>query len=120
MTIITDQQLDRINRLRNTPLVMAARLNDLDVSEAVGGEKLPRLLAKHGLDNMSAVLHVIEQRMLRAEPLGEGKVFALALDMLFIGWRAARLTDVEVASTTIGEPITRADFDAWTRERATT
>jgi hypothetical protein len=111
---ITNEQLAKINRMRNTPLVMAARLNDSDMDHSTGKDRLPALLRQHGLD-VESMLHVTEQRLARAGLAFDPLLGAVFIDALFIGWRAARMMREEYNETFIESPITHAEYDAWTK-----
>jgi hypothetical protein len=109
---ITQAQIDKINKFRNTTLVVAARVND---TKALTDHDITKTVRALGLD-IETLKYVIEQRALRVGWDVTPKVFAALLDAICIGWSARGYSNGsdEYLDNQIKDPITIEEFDAWT------
>jgi hypothetical protein len=113
MARVTQADVDKINATRNTPFVVAARVNDAEC-EKVG--LLPTVQAR-GVD-IALLRHIAEQRALRIiariDPVADFTTLVSAyFDGLMIGWYARELQSTGVPAELQVPEQTVAEVEAY-------
>lgn len=123
-SMISDDDIAMINRLRNTPLVAACRVNDAVAEKYRYAGGMEAIMGALGLLDMQALLHVASQRALRAHPDAPESVrlmlIAVCIDAIAVGWTARHFEINGVPDMVQMDPVTMDQvevFDAKMRDK---